>query len=216
MKRPWFGDVHRRGEVGQNRYALTFDDGPLPGATDRILDQLKALDTPATFFVVGLFAEQSPDLVRRMHGEGHVVANHTWDHWRWGMWCAPGYWREQIVRTDDLIEKLIGRRPAMFRPPYGVRTPVNHYITRTSAHANIMWTRRAFDGVATTAGRIEKRLLATAADGDVLVLHDGRETASSRDPRPTVAAVPGVIAGFRSRGLRPVLLHELLNLSPYQ
>lgn len=216
MKRPWFGDVHRRGEVGQNRYALTFDDGPLPGATDRILDHLNALDAPATFFVIGQSAERWPDLVRRMHDEGHVVANHTWDHWRLGMWCGPRYWRKQIARTDAIIEKIIGRRPAFFRPPFGVRTPVNHYITRQSDHACVMWSRRAIDGIATTRERIERRLLATATDGDVLLMHDGREPASRRDASPTVDAVPGVIAGFRSRGLRPVPLHELLNLSPYQ
>lgn len=217
MKRPWFGDVHRCGVGSADGYALTFDDGPLPGATDVILDHLKAARAPATFFVIGRYAEAFPDLVRRMHDEGHLVANHTYDHSRWGMWCGPRYWRQQIRRTDDVIEKIIGRRPGLFRPPFGVRTPVNHYVTRSTAHAVVMWTRRALDGIPTTAGRIEERLLRTAAANDILLLHDGREPASSsRDASATVDALPAVIRGFAARGLEPVPLHELIRVPPYQ
>lgn len=214
--RAWFGDVYRRGRVGDRRYALTFDDGPLPGATDAILDCLKTYEAPATFFVIGRCAERWPALVRRMHDEGHVVANHTWDHSRLGMWRGPWYWRQQIERTDAVIERLIGRRPVLFRPPLGVRTPVNTAVLRSTGHACVMWTRRALDGVTTTADRIETRLMATAADGDVLVLHDGREPASKRDAGPTVEALPRVIEAFRRRGLTPTSLHELLGIAAYR
>ncbi|HEX8324551.1 MAG TPA: polysaccharide deacetylase family protein [Tepidisphaeraceae bacterium] len=215
-ERTWLGDVYRRGRTGDGRYALTFDDGPLPGATDAILDHLKACGAPATFFVIGRLAEQWPDVVKRMHAEGHVVANHTWDHWRHAMWRGPWYWHRQIERTDAVIEKLIGRRPALFRPPLGVRTPVNTRVLRQTGHACVMWTRRSLDGVRTTAERIERRLVATAADGDVLVLHDGREPASRRDPTPTIDALPRVIAAFRQRGLRPAALDALLGVAAYR
>jgi peptidoglycan/xylan/chitin deacetylase (PgdA/CDA1 family) len=217
VKRPWFGDVYRYGRDPQGRYALTFDDGPMPGATEVILDHLKAAGAPATIFVIGRYAEANPDLIRRMYAEGHTIANHTWEHSRWGMWCGPRYWRKQITRTDDAIEKIIGRRPGLFRPPFGVRTPVNHYVTRNSAHAVVMWTRRALDGIPTTAERIELRLVRTAKANDILLLHDGREpAASSKDASATVNAVPAVIRGFAERGLKPAALHELIHVPPYQ
>ena len=211
-----FGHVYRRGRVGSNHYALTFDDGPLEGATERILDHLQTYGAPATFFVICRLAERWPGIVRRMHDEGHVVANHTYDHWRHAMWRGPWYWRKQIERTDGIIEQIIGRRPALFRPPLGVRTSVNMRVPRSTGHAFVMWTRRAMDGVRTTADRIEQRLLATASDGDVLLLHDGREPASRRDVTPTVVAVPRVIEAFARRGLKPIALHELLGLEPYR
>lgn len=217
MKRPWFGDVYRYGRDPQGRYALTFDDGPQPGSTDLILDHLKATGAVATFFVIGRYAESHPHLIRRMHEEGHVIANHTWDHWRWGMWCGPLYWWKQVRRTDDVIEQIIGRRPGLFRPPYGVRTPVNHLITRNSAHAVVMWTRRALDGIPTTTAKIEDRLLRNARANDILLLHDGREpAAASKDASATVNAVPAILRGFAERGLRPAPLHELINVPAYQ
>ena len=214
-ERGWFGS-YRRGEVGGRRFAITFDDGPLPGATDAILDTLAELRAPATFFVIGRAAERWPALVKRMHDDGHTVANHTYDHWRHAMWRGVWYWQEQIERTDLVIERIIGRRPAMFRPPFGVRTPINKWVIHRSGHACVMWTRRAMDGVRTTPEKIERRLLATAADGDVLVLHDGRELKSTRDFMPTVRALPRVIRAFRERGLEPSPLPRLLGIDAYR
>jgi len=214
--RTWFGWGHSRGVVGQNRYALTFDDGPLAGATEAILDVLKAKSATATFFVIGENAEREPALVRRMHEEGHLVGNHTWMHSRLSMFREQWYWRREIERTDAVIESLIGRRPAMFRPPMGVRTPPNMRVCRRTGHAVILWTRRTMDGVATTPERIIDRVMETASDGDVIVLHDGRERASKRDPQATIDALPALIDRMHERGLSPAPLNELLNLQAYR
>lgn len=215
-RRTWLGTIHQRGLVGHSRYALTFDDGPLAGASDAILDCLKRLGVPATFFVIGMNAEREPDLVRRMAAEGHIVGNHSWTHSRLGMCRGRWYWGRQLERTATLIEQLIGRRPAMFRPPMGVRTPHIAGAARRSGHACIMWTRRGFDGVATTPQRIIDRVMETASDGDVIVLHDGRERASRRDPQPTIDALPTLVERLHARGLRPAPLDALLNLPAYQ
>ncbi|MBC7783616.1 MAG: polysaccharide deacetylase family protein [Burkholderiales bacterium] len=214
--RAWFGDVHRRGVVGHNRFALTFDDGPFDGATDAVLDILKAEDAPATFFVIGEYAARWPGTVRRMHEEGHLVANHTWSHWRFGMLCSQRYWREEIRRTDEIIQEIIGRRPLMFRPPMGIRTPMNVQALRATGHACVMWTGRGRDGVNTTKQRILDRLIEPAADGDVILLHDGRDSASRRDPQPTIDALPELIAAYRNKGLQPAPLDQLLELPAYE
>ncbi len=215
-RRAWFGDVHERGIVGQNRYAITFDDGPLEGASDEILDILKHYGVPATFFVIGRNAERWPRVVERMAQEGHLVQNHTWSHWRLSMFCPSFYWVRQLKRTDDMIRSIVGRTPAMFRPPMAVRTPSNTKAMRLTGHACVMWTRRAMDGVATTKERVARRLIEGLDDGAVLLLHDGREAASRRDPRPTIEALPVVLEEAKRRGLSPAPLDELLGIAAYR
>jgi len=215
-RRAWFGDVYERGVVGQNRYAITFDDGPLEGATDDILDILKQHAVPATFFVIGQNAARSPKLIERMASEGHIIANHTWSHWRLSMFCPSSYWVRELRRTDEIIHSIIGKTPAMFRPPMAVRTPSNSKAMRITGHACVMWTRRAMDGVATTKERVLNRLVGGLDDGAVLLLHDGREAASRRDPRPTIEALPALLEAARDRSLKPTPLDELLDIAAYR
>lgn len=211
-----FGDIYKSGRPGRNAFALTFDDGPLPGATERVLDILHDYNATATFFVIGRLVEQSPAIVKRIFDDGHLVANHTYDHSRWGMWRGPFYWGQQIDQCDVAIERVIGERPLLFRPPYGVRTPVNVRVLRSRGHANVMWSRRARDGIPTTADKIFARLTRTIDDGDVLLLHDGREPASTRDVTPTIDALPRVIEAYYDRGLRTMRLDELLGVPAYR
>jgi peptidoglycan/xylan/chitin deacetylase (PgdA/CDA1 family) len=195
--------------------ALTFDDGPTSDATDRVLDVLGELGAPAVFFVIGANAQRHPDLVKRMHDEGHVVANHTWDHSHWGFFRGRRYWEQQIERTSRLIEEIVGGRPAFFRPPMGVRT---RYVTGAARRAGqqlITWSRRGMDGVRTTPQRICRRLGPTAQAGEILILHDGVEPNSDRSQAATVAAVRPLITTLRNRGLELVRLDKLLGVDPY-
>jgi len=214
-RRAWFGDVYERGSADSPHYALTFDDGPLPGATDVLLDTLKALNAPATFFVVGRFAKRWPDLIRRIHDEGHLIGNHTYDHSRLAMLRGPWYWRRQIADTDAAIFDIIGKRPLMFRPPFGIRTPINMPQIHRAGQACVMWTLRAKDGVAATSDQILNRLLPGAAAGDIMLLHDGREPASRRDPTPTLQAIEPLVHTLHERGLTPARVDELLGIPAY-
>jgi peptidoglycan/xylan/chitin deacetylase (PgdA/CDA1 family) len=200
---------------GPPRYALTFDDGPTPGATDRILDTLRDLRVRAAFFVVGVNVQRAPDLLRRVHDEGHLVGNHSYHHSHYGMMRGPHYWRRELRRTDDLIESIIGRRPATFRPPMGVKTPFIHRAARRAGQPVVTWNRRALDGVETTADRILDRLVPATRPGDVLLLHDGIEPNRRRDPAPSVAAVRPLVERLRARGLEPARLDALLGIPPY-
>jgi peptidoglycan/xylan/chitin deacetylase (PgdA/CDA1 family) len=211
-----WGPIHYRGDRNSNRYALTFDDGPVEGGTDRILDVLGEMNVKAAFFVIGRNVRVRPDLVVRMDREGHLVGNHTYDHWRMASMRLRRYWDRQVRQTDEAIQELIGRRPAMFRPPLGVKSP---YINGAAARANqamVMWTRRAIDGVpATTPEKILRRLVPHTRGGDVLLLHDGAEPGFSRDPSATVACLRPLVEQLREKGLEPVRLDELLQLPGY-
>lgn len=206
---PLIARAHTRG------VALTFDDGPTPAGTPHILDILARERVPAAFFVIGANAARWPDLVRRIHAEGHLVCNHTFDHIPTGALRPPSFWRDQLQRTDEAIGSIIGLRPAFFRPPLGHKSPWMARPIRERGLTTIAWSRRALDGIATSETSITQRLVPRARDGDILLLHDGREPRSDRDPTPTIRALPGVIEGIRARGLSFVRLDRLLARDGY-
>jgi peptidoglycan/xylan/chitin deacetylase (PgdA/CDA1 family) len=212
-----WGKVHWRGAAASNLYALTFDDGPTRGPTDRILDVLGEMKVRAAFFVVGANVRRCPELVARMRDEGHLVGNHTLDHDHYAVFRGRRYWERQLAETDRLIEEAAGLRPAMFRPPMGFKTYYSMRAARRRGQAVVTWNRRAVDGIVTTKERILERMVPNAAGGDVLLLHDGIEPhALKRDPSATVAAVRPLIERLRDRGLEPAPLDELLGLPAYQ
>jgi peptidoglycan/xylan/chitin deacetylase (PgdA/CDA1 family) len=195
--------------------ALTFDDGPTPSSTSAILDILGELGVKAAFFVIGASARQYPELLQRMHAEGHIVANHTLDHYQWACLRGRRYWDRQLRETDRIIQQTIGVCPAMFGPPFGFKTFCVMSAAASQGKAVIAWSRRAFDGVKTTSQRIIQRLGLPTQNGEVLLLHDGVEPARQRDPRPTVEAIKPLIMHLRGRGLEPRPLDQFLNLPAY-
>jgi peptidoglycan-N-acetylglucosamine deacetylase len=212
-----FGPVLFRGQrTGPPRLAISFDDGPHPYATPLVLDVLRDHRVAAAFFVVGNHAAAHPDLLRRMHAEGHVVGNHSLAHAYGGCFYRSRYWRREITLTDDLIEQVIGLRPALFRPPMGFKTPHITGSARSTGHATITWSRRGFDGVHTTAQRIIDRLAHRAVSGDIVLLHDGRVQPVRRDLNATLSALPALIETWRSRGLEIVRVDDLLGIKAYQ
>ncbi len=203
-----WGPVISRGAKASGKVALTFDDGPTPRFTDRVLDVLKRYDVRATFFIIGENAQQYPDLLRRAHGEGHLIANHTWSHPHYGFLRGVQYWLDQIRRTDALIESLTESYPRFLRPPLGFRNVFTMRAARQLQHSVIAWSRRPFDGLTTTADVIVRRLEPTRA-GDIVLLHDGvAPNHPSHDPSPTVAALDTIVANLLDRGLQPVSLSD--------
>ena len=209
-----WGRLIFRGAGNDRRVALTFDDGPLPGATDRILDVLGEANVEATFFVIGRNARENPGLVRRMHEQGHLVGNHSYDHASCGFLRGPWFWKRQIEKTDLEVAHIIGVGPRLFRPPLGIKTWVMT-AAASPRHATVTWSRRAFDGVTTTAEQILRRLVPHTKPGEVLALHDGVGPQSRRDPSATVDAIGPLLTGLRARGLEPVRLDALTGVEPY-
>jgi peptidoglycan-N-acetylglucosamine deacetylase len=213
----FWGPVVHRGDPARSagRYALTFDDGPTADSTPRVLDVLAELGVKATFFCIGANVRRNPDIVRRMHNEGHVVGNHTFDHSHYGVMRRQRYWDEQVRTTDELLASIIGVRPALFRPPMGVRTWHTTRAARRYGYTIVTWSRRALDGLPTTAERIVRRLAGPTEAGDILILHDGVEPNVRRDPSASVAAVGPLVRALREHGLEPASLEELTGVRPY-
>jgi peptidoglycan/xylan/chitin deacetylase (PgdA/CDA1 family) len=212
-----WGPIYRHGDRASNRYALTFDDGPTAHATERVLDALGEAGVKAAFFVIGRNVERWPDLVARMDREGHLVGNHSYDHSRYAACRHRRYWDAQMRRTDAAIHAVLGKRPAMFRPPLGVKTRYINGAAMRTGHAVITWTRRARDGVRSiTSETILSRIVGPTVGGDVLLLHDGAEPGRTRDASATVACIAPLVRQLRDKGLESAPLDELLQLPAYQ
>lgn len=210
-----FGRVHLRAPIETNRVALTFDDGPNFNSTDRVLDILKRENVPATFFVIGRNAAGAPALLKRIVDEGHQIANHSFDHHHVGFMRGLLYWHEQLTRTNKLIADATGHRPAMFRPPIGISSPVISLLAKRMKLAIVLWSVRSRDGTTSPKELIVARVTNSVRGGDIIVLHDGIDPHHWRDPSGTLEALPEIIAHLRQKGLQPVRLDELLGLPAY-
>lgn len=207
------------GSPGSGRVALTFDDGPAPEWTPRILDLLAEEGVHATFFVVGANVERHPALARRIVQEGHVIANHTLNH-LYTLTIQPGTTLQRELREGAAaIQAATGVAPRLMRWPVGI-LPGNvaraDAAVRAAGAVHVGHSGRIFDaGGLATAAQITARTLRLAHDGAILALHDGHSTYTHTDQSATVAALAPILAGLRRRGLRPVTVAQLLGEAPY-
>ncbi|MFJ6571176.1 polysaccharide deacetylase family protein [Streptomyces sp. NPDC091292] len=181
--------------------ALTFDAGPSENST-RLLDILKEKKVPATFFLLGKrHIERYPELVKRMDAEGHEIANHTWSH-KILTKIEPDEIREELKRPDDAIEKLIGRRPTLMRPPQGRTNDTVHEICREFGLSEVLWSVTAKDYTTEDSALIKKRVLDQTDRDGIILLHDIY--------KGTVPAVPGIVDELKKRGYVFVTVPQLM------
>lgn len=187
--------------------ALTFDDGPNPEATPRILDALGEAGVHATFFVLGRHAERWPALVRRVRDEGHALGNHGYFH-RKLHFKTPRYVREDLGRGSDAIADACGMRPALFRAPHGFRSPWVNGIAASLGERVIGWSLGVWDSDRPGADVIAQRTVVGARPGSILLLHDGDGYDPAGDRTQTAAAVPRIVADLAGRGYRFVTVPD--------
>lgn len=191
----------RRGEL-----ALTFDDGPDPELTPRVLDMLDAAGAKGTFFVIGERAQTHSGLIREIAARGHAVENHSTTHPVSFYFRTPRALRQEIEPVQSLVQEMCGRRPEYFRAPAGIRSPLLQRELERGALQLVSWTRRGYDTVVHRADRVLSRLLPAVSPGAILVLHDGGFA------RHTDAAVlqvlPVLLERMRVASLRSVTLAE--------
>jgi cellulose synthase/poly-beta-1,6-N-acetylglucosamine synthase-like glycosyltransferase/peptidoglycan/xylan/chitin deacetylase (PgdA/CDA1 family)/spore germination protein YaaH len=195
--------------------SLSFDDGPDPKYTPRILDILKQAGVPATFFVVGVNAEAAPDLVRRAYAEGHTIGNHTYSHPNVAL-ITPERTRLELDATLRLIEHLTGHSTSLFRPPYNAdsepQTPDELVPIARAQQRGYVTVAERIDPqdwrVGVTSQEIVHEVLDGLQDGNIILLHDG-----GGNREATIAALPQIIAGARERGFRFVSVGDLIGKS---
>ncbi len=206
---PIWGRIVSRGRPRSPAIALTFDDGPTEPYTSQILDVLRAFDARATFFVLGLRAAAAPAALTRAVADGHELGNHTWDHAALPL-ATPRVIRGTIRRTSDLVERVTGVRPRVFRAPFGWRNPWVDRVAHGEGCQPIAWTIGVHDTDRPGAGVIERRVTERLHDGAIVLLHDGRSLDDHPDASQVVEALPGIVREARRRGLRLLTVSELL------
>jgi peptidoglycan/xylan/chitin deacetylase (PgdA/CDA1 family) len=205
-----YGDVEWRAEPGAKAVALTFDDGPNPKTTRRVLAILAERGHKGTFFVVGRKARLHPEVLREIHEAGHSIGLHGYQHDRLYSFKAPRYVMADIERTQRAVEDAAGVRPILFRPPVGYVSSRTAVGAKKAGVRVVAWSARGIDGLRETdpdrvAERVEKKLV----DGAIVLLHDAAER---DDFEPgTIAALPRILDSLEERGLRSVTVEELLD-----
>jgi peptidoglycan/xylan/chitin deacetylase (PgdA/CDA1 family) len=203
----WSPALARAGSV-----ALTFDDGPEPEVTPRVLDHLATAEARATFFLIGARAERYPGLVRSIVDAGHALGNHTWSHRAAFAVLGPSRIASEIDRTQELLGSIAGAAPTWFRAPAGIRSP---WLEPLLAHRGlrlVSWTRRGYDAIATNPERVLRRLGRGLRAGDILLLHDGQLTRSQRRrglaglPATALEVLPRLLERMRSRAIGSAVL----------
>jgi len=181
--------------------ALTFDDGPDPQLTPQILDLLAQHRARATFFVLGEAAEGQVDLLHRMAAEGHAVGVHAFTH---VARVTPEQAATSLDRTATIVEKATGRRPTVFRPPYGITDGNLTRLARRRGYAVILWTISSADTRPIGAPVIARNVIHTPNPGDIVLMHDGS------GHRATVEALPQILGDLGRSGFAFVTVPELL------
>jgi peptidoglycan/xylan/chitin deacetylase (PgdA/CDA1 family) len=198
--------AHRLARVNRrasgDAVALTFDDGPHPGYTDRILDILAELDVRATFFCVGKNAERHPGLLRRLRSEGHAIGTHSYSHPDPAETPLATLARD-YRRGRHVIAEILGEDVTLFRPPRGHLTPASAVMVRVQGLRPWLWTVDPEDW---RPGQTSEHITAVAGGAggaDVVLLHDWIEqpwAPSALDRSATVSALPRIVAAVRGRG----------------
>ena len=186
---------------GAGCVALTFDDGPDPVDTPKLLDLLREKGVKATFFVVGKRADQYPEIVRRAWAEGHLVANHTWSHNSLFCFLMPWRLRTEIERGAESVRRSCGFRPRLFRSPAGLRHPLLGPYLKDAGFEYVSWSIRTRDTLTTNSSILAQRILNKAATGDIILLHDHLPAGADA----MLEALPRVIDKLRERGFEFVL-----------
>ena len=208
-----YGPIVSRGPRGRRSVALTFDDGPHPVTTRRILAVLAGTRHRATFFVLGAKARRHPDVIREIHAAGHTIGVHGDRHDRWHAFRMPWRVRDELRSAARAVEEATGVRPRFFRPPLGHTSVTTTLGVRGAGMILVGWATRGLDGIrARTPNAVVTRVARDVTDGAIVMLHDAAE---HDDFEPaSVRALPELLRVLDDRGWTSVGLDTLLEQPP--
>jgi peptidoglycan/xylan/chitin deacetylase (PgdA/CDA1 family) len=201
-----------KGPTNRPVVALTFDDGPKPEYSQKILNILTKYAVKATFFVVGKEARDFPDIIMRMNEEGHEIGNHTFSHRNVAKMTVNSL-KDELNRTNRVIFDIIGKNPLYFRPPGGEYVFRSRYVASKCGLDQVNWSVNAGDFVKMTndldvdkdyelsAAELINKVVANTGCGDIILFHNGEET---------IRALPMIIEKLRAEGFEFVTVSQLV------
>lgn len=191
----------------QNVIAITFDDGPHE-MTLPILDLLQQYQVPATFFCIGKNIKKYPDILQRIVADGHIIGNHSYSHSHFFDFYRQKQVVEELKDTDAIIEKITGKKPQFFRPPYGVTNPSIRRALAITKHKVIGWNIRSLDAVIHDEKMLFNRIVKRITPGGIVLLHD--------TSLHTVHVLEQLLVVLREKKYQVVSLEQLLKLKAYE
>ncbi len=216
----WYDDYHRlpyKQLIGtlvhhvpmeRKLVALTFDDGPSPANTQKILDVLAKHHVPATFFMMGRHIEEHPELARAVAAAGHQIGNHTYSHHHM-VWQTLGFTEREIDRTDALIREIGYDKTTVFRAPYGEKFLILPYALWKRGKTDVTWDAGGNDWATQNVEELLIPATTWPTPGSIILFHDGNEEADPERPG-TIEAVEKTIEIMQAQGYTFVTVDALI------
>jgi peptidoglycan-N-acetylglucosamine deacetylase len=205
----WYGSTFTGLARGSKQLALTFDDGPNDPHTLKLLEVLAHHNVRATFFLIGRYVRERPDLVREIARAGHAIGNHTFTH-PLLIFQSEAAIRQQLSDCRAAIHDAVGEQSSLFRPPFGGRRPAVLRIARELGLEPVMWNATGHDWNAQSAAQIEGNVSRQIRGGDVILLHDGGHKQVGADRSQTVIAADHLIARYKDQSYEFVSIPEMM------
>lgn len=187
--------------------AITFDDGPHE-VTSLVLDVLKKYQVKAAFFCIGKNIEKYPEILQRIAAEGHLIGNHSYSHSSFFDLYGTKRVLDELEKTDVLLEKILGKKPCFFRPPYGVTNPAIRNVIELTKHHVIGWNIRSLDTVIKDENKLFNRIKKRLAPGAIILLHD--------TSLHTVKVLERLLLFLQDHQYNVMPLEQLLNIKAYE
>ena len=204
----WYGESFCGLARNSNKVALTYDDGPNDPYTLRLIELLARQDLKATFFMIGDYVRQRPEIAREVLKAGHTIGNHTFSH-PLLIFKSTAEIRKQLTDCQRAIEDVLGISATLFRPPFGGRRPEVFRIARELELQPVMWSVTGYDWNAESADEIERKVTRQMRGGDVILLHDGGHLAMGTDRSKSIIATERIIDRYK-QGRKFVTIPQMM------
>lgn len=198
---------YNNSKTAEKEIAITFDDGPHPIVTTKLINVLEKHQAKATFFCLGKNISANKSVAKSADQKGHILGNHSYSHHKWFDLFSAKKMAAEIDATKSEIERSIGKRPTFFRPPYGVTNPNLKKALEKSNMFSIGWSLRSFDTIR-DADKVLKKLKSKTKPGDIVLFHDTNEK--------IIPVIEEYLYWLKTNQFKVVSLDKLLNIPAYE
>ncbi|MBC3757204.1 polysaccharide deacetylase family protein [Hyunsoonleella sp. SJ7] len=195
-------------QVTENRVAITFDDGPHPEFTPKVLKLLDSFNAKASFFCIGKHIEAHPEIVKNTISKGHTIGNHTYSHSNSFGFFSTEKVTSELEKTNAVAKTVIGYSLKLYRPAFGITNPNIKQALKTTGLQSIGWSKRSFDTTALNENQILSRITKNLKKGDVILLHDTSQK--------TLNVLERLLLFLQERNYVSVTVDTLFNIKAYE